>query len=261
MGDPAPAPARWEETGPPAGGQALRAVVYHVDAGAGQETIAALHLGWPGTAVRAVNSPGACLEAVRQLDPHLVAVETGAAGGQWLPLVRELRRLTGAVLVVIGQRESETDLIEAVEAGADEFFPPPLKRTVFVARVRAALRRARLAADQEAKVSYGGLEIDPERYEARVNGHHVNLSPTEFGLLLTLARRPERVLRHEALCQTIWGDSPNFCEATLRKHIENLRRKLAEAPGATAAIVTVPRVGYKLVTLEPPPPPQERAAI
>jgi len=259
MGDLSPALAGQEEAGPPAAGPALRAVVAHSNPDTERETLAALHLGWPGATVHCANSPGGCAETVRWLRPQLVVVEAGG-GAQWLALIRQIRQMTEAVVVVVGQKEEEANLIEAVEAGADDYFPLPLNGAVFVARIRAALRRAHLTENPgAAKLAYGDLEIDPERHEARANGHCLNLSPTEFELLLSLARRPECVLRHEVLCQTIWGDSPNFCEATLRKHIENLRRKLAQAPGARTAILTVPRVGYRLVALEAPAPSQQAA--
>lgn len=260
MGDLSPALTGQEENERPATGPALQVVAAHADPDIERETLAALHLGWPGSHVHCAESPGACLEAARRLRPHLVIVEA-RGGDRWLTLVKEIRRITEAVVAVIGPEENEADLIEAVEAGADEYFPLPLNAPSFVARIRAALRRARLLEDPgPGKVVVGDLEIDPERHETQANGHRLALSPTEFDLLLSLARRPGCVLRHDVLCQTIWGDSPNFCEATLRKHIENLRRKLAQAPGSTAAILTVPRVGYKLVALEEPSP-QERAVI
>ncbi len=259
MGDLSPALSGQEDNGPPAAGPALRVLAAHAHPDTERETLAALHLGWPGSLVHCAGSPGACLDALRRLRPHLVIVETG--GDRRLTLVKEIRQISEAVVAVLGPEENEADLIEAVEAGADEYFPLPLNAPAFVARIRAALRRARLLEDPgPGKVVFGGLEIDPERHETRANGHSLALSPTEFDLLLSLARRPGCVLRHDVLCQTIWGDSANFCEATLRKHIENLRRKLAQAPGSTAAILTVPRVGYKLVALEAPSP-QERAVI
>jgi len=258
MRDLDPARAGQEQTAPPSAGQALRVVAAHVNAATERETLAALHLGWPGCVVRRANSAGACLEAVRRLHPQLVVVEAGG-GDHWLALVRGIREVCDAVVAVIGREEDEADLIEAVEAGADEYFSVPVNGPAFVARIRAALRRAGLEGREPARVVCGDLEIDPERHEARANGYSLNLSPTEFELLLSLARRPGYVLQHGALCQTIWGDSPNFCEATLRKHIENLRRKLAQAPGGSIAILTVPRVGYKLVAAEAQP--QEQAAI
>ncbi len=260
MGDLSPALSGQQENGPPAPGPALRVVAAYEHPDTEREALAALHLGWPGAAVHCVNSPGACLAAVRRVGPQLVMVEA-AAGAPWLVLVRQIREITEAVIAVIGRGEDDTNLIEAVEAGADDYFPLPLSGPSFVARIRAALRRAHLTEGiGVTKVAFGDLEMDAERYEARINGHRLPLSPTEFDLLLSLARRPECVLRHEVLSQTIWGDSSNFCEATLRKHIENLRRKLAEAPGTRVAIVTVPRVGYKLAALEEPSP-RERAAF
>ena len=105
-----------------------------------------------------------------------------------------------------------------------------------------------MGAEQSAGVAAcGNLEVDPAGYEARVRGRPLNLTAKEFELLLYLVRRTGQVARHESLSRLIWGDDSDLYGPWLRKYIQHLRQKLAEAPPSNVSIVTVPRVGYKLV--------------
>jgi DNA-binding response OmpR family regulator len=138
--------------------------------------------------------------------------------------------------------------VAAVEAGADDYMQVPVSSALFVARARAALRRAFRFNDAEERVATcGDLQVDPARHEASVNGRCLRLTATEFKLLLYMARRGGRVARNESLRNLIWGGDAEVYGPCLRKYIQHLRRRLEEIPDCTISIVTVSRVGYKLM--------------
>ncbi len=187
-------------------------------------------------------------EYVRRSSPDLIVIDTELADTDWLHLVREFRRLSGGVIIVLSRQFRESELMAAVEAGADDYMQVPVSSALLVARARAALRRAfRFGNGEENVVTYGDLEADPARHEARVNGQRLRLTATEFKILLFMVRREGRVARKESLCNLIWGEDADVYGPCLRKYIQHLRRRLAEISGSRPSIVTVPKVGYKLV--------------
>jgi DNA-binding response OmpR family regulator len=103
---------------------------------------------------------------------------------------------------------------------------------------------ARLA---DAPINLGGLQVDPSRHEVQIAGRDVRLTASEFKVLLELARLGGRVATRDTLAGAIWGDERSVYGAWLRKYIQSLRRRVCDAPGSDVDIVTVPRVGYRLV--------------
>jgi len=187
-------------------------------------------------------------EYVQKSSPDLVVIDAELPDTDWLHLVPEIRRLSGGVIIALSRQFSDSELMAAVEAGADDYMQVPVSSTVFVARVRAALRRAHRFADgEEGVATYGDLEVDPARHEARVSGRCLKLTATEFKILLYMARRGGQVARNESLRNLIWGEDAEVYGPCLRKYIQHLRRRLEEIPHCKASIVTVPKVGYKLV--------------
>ena len=188
------------------------------------------------------------LEHVRRFPPDLIVIDTDLPDTDWLRLLREIRCLSGAVAIALSRQFSEGELMVAVEAGADDYMQVPVSSTQFMARVQAALRRAhRFANGEEVVATYGALEVDPARYEARVNGQCLKLTATEFKILLHMARHGGRVVRNESLRNLIWGEDAEVYGPCLRKYIQHLRRRLEEVPDGKTSIVTVPKVGYKLM--------------
>jgi DNA-binding response OmpR family regulator len=170
-------------------------------------------------------------------------------GASWLWVIKETRKITSAVLLVLFQAFKEDDVIEAIEAGADDYIHTPINSPLFVTRVRAALRRRLPAEAPIAPAHCGALDIDPDRYEAVINGNALRLTATEFKILHLMAQRGGSVTRKGTLRDLVWGgDDPVLYDATLRKHIQSLRKKLAEADGSNVVISTIPGVGYKLTT-------------
>jgi two-component system response regulator MtrA len=203
-------------------------------------------LGWASIEILHARTSAETLRALETGHPEIVVIDTRDGS---IDLARQIRQRSNAVVVAVSPLYSESELIAAVEAGCDDYMQIPVSAPTFVARVRAALRRVTVKdVEQPADVAAcGDLEVDPAGYEARVRGRPLNLTAKEFELLLYLAKRSGQVARHESLSRLIWGDDSDLYSPWLRKYVQHLRQKLAEAPDAGVTIVTVPRVGYKLV--------------
>ena len=222
-------------------------------AGELEDVACALRVAWPHAEILHIQSRAQVLQAVESLAPSLVVIDAAGPGSD-LRLVRETRRLTDAVIVVLTPEYGETGLLEAVDAGADDYMQRPVRPITFIARVRASLRRAGLSPDggEAEVVSWGDLEMDPARFQARLAGRSFHLPAREFRILLQLARSGGRVVAHETLSRLVWGEDADLYGAWLRKYIQHIRQKLAEVPSAGVTVVTVPKIGYKL-DLDPGP--------
>jgi DNA-binding response OmpR family regulator len=111
--------------------------------------------------------------------------------------------------------------------------------------MRAAMRRAPRLSDQP--INMGDLQVDPSRHQVQIAGRDVRLAASEFKVLLELARLDGRVATRDRLAGAIWGEEREIYGPWLRKYIQSLRRRVCEAPGSYIDIVTVPKVGYRLV--------------
>jgi two-component system KDP operon response regulator KdpE len=213
-----------------------------------EDVTVALRVGWTGIEVVPAPTGRQALDYVQQLSPNLIVIHTETPDADWLDLLRTMRRFSGAVAVALSRRFDEGELVAAVEAGADDYIHLPLTSAQLVARFRAALRRvSRFTNGDECLATCGRLQMDPARHEAVVNGRRLRLTASEFKLLLFLVQREGRVARKESLRDLIWGENADVYGPCLRKYIQNLRRRLEETPDPKPSIVTVTKVGYRLV--------------
>ena len=157
-----------------------------------------------------------------------------------IEVCRRLREWSQMPIIVLSAVGSEAEKVRALEAGADDYVTKPFGPRELVARLHAALRRSRGAAD-EPTIRSDRLEIDLAARMVRVDGDEVHLTPIEFDLLRTLARQRGRLLTHRALLVEVWGPEYANDTAVLRTHIANLRRKIGHEH-----IRTDPGVGYRL---------------
>jgi len=158
-------------------------------------------------------------------------------------LTRRLREWSPMPILVLSAVGEEDRKVEALAAGADDYVTKPFGPRELVARLEAVLRRAQ-PQEAESKIVADGLEIDFAARSIRRDGEPVHLTPTEFGLLRTLARNRGRLMTHRALLVEVWGVEYEDDFQVLRAHIANLRRKI-EPPGGPKYIQTDPGVGYR----------------
>ena len=139
-------------------------------------------------------------------------------------------------------------MVEALDAGADDYVSKPFGVGELLARLRVASRHAATVRDGSDRTLFktGALEVDLVARLVRVDGREVHLTPIEYKLLTALARHPGRMLTHRQLLKEVWG--PNFVEHHnyLRVHMSQLRRKIEAQPARPRYILTEPGVGYRL---------------
>ncbi len=182
-------------------------------------------------------------------EPDLVVLDLGLPDVSGLELVRELRRGSDVLVLILTAMSSEEDRIRGLELGADDYVTKPFSPRELILRVLAMLRRGRSVDDGSRQHSFGGslLEIDDDQHVVRVRGVAVNLSPTEWGLLSELARTPGRVFSRYELVNAVRGYEWEGYERVIDSHVKNLRRKLGEDTSHPLIIETVLGIGYRLM--------------
>jgi two-component system, OmpR family, alkaline phosphatase synthesis response regulator PhoP len=198
-----------------------------------------------GFEVIVVGDGGSAVASVRGAKPDLLVLDLGLPGRDGLDVAREIRRWSDTPIVMLTARGDETDRIVGLELGADDYVVKPFSPKELVARVRAVLRRSRTAARGDEIVRAGDVEIDTGKMRVSVGGASVELTPTEFQLLATLARQPGRVFTRSQLLDAVHGVAIESYERAIDAHVKNLRRKIEPTPGNPRYIVTVHGVGYR----------------
>jgi DNA-binding response OmpR family regulator len=189
----------------------------------------------------------AALEAALRISPGLVLLDLGLPDLDGIELCRRLRVFfPEAVIVVVTARDEEMDVVEGLEAGADDYLTKPLRFTELGARVRAHLRRIEGREGSATRLVVGGLTVDPAARRAEVDGHDLVLRAKEFDLLARLAQEPGVVVRRETLMSDVWDEHWSGSTKTLDVHIVAVRRKLVALSRRAPVIETVRGYGYRL---------------
>ena len=200
-----------------------------------------------GFAVITASDGRAALEAARHRRPDLVILDLGLPGLDGLDVTRALRRDGAVPIVILSARGDESDKLVGLELGADDYMTKPFSPKELVARVRAVLRRTEAAAERGAVVRVGDdLLLDAARMETTAAGRRVELTPTEFELLLTMARQPGRVFTRAQLLDAVRGAAVEAYERAIDAHVKNIRRKIEPDPRAPRFVQTVFGVGYRV---------------
>ncbi len=160
---------------------------------------------------------------------------------------RQLRRRSQVPIIMLTAKGSETDKVAGLEVGADDYITKPFSMREFRSRVKAALRRSRMAGQprEEEAIDQGDLKIDPARRMVTLRGDEIKVTYVEFEILTALARSPGRVLSRETLLEHVWGDSEYRDPRTVDVHIRHLREKLEHDPKEPEFLFTVRGVGYR----------------
>lgn len=180
--------------------------------------------------------------------PDLVVADLGLPDGNGIEFIREFRSWSGAPVIVLSARTDETDKVDALDAGADDFITKPFGVAELLARVRANMRRIRAERSTTgALFRFGEVEIDFSARIVRRQGREVHLTPIEYRLLSVLTANAGRVLTHRHLLREVWGPSHADSTHYLRVYMGNLRQKLEDDPAQPSHLLTESGVGYRLV--------------
>jgi two-component system alkaline phosphatase synthesis response regulator PhoP len=192
----------------------------------------------------AVDGPSA-LRAARTRKPDVLVLDLGLPGMDGLDVARELRRESSVPIVMLTARDDELDRVLGLEIGADDYVTKPFSPRELVARIRAILRRVDRQPEAGDRIDVAGVSIDVSRMRVEADGRVVELTPTEFQLLVTLARQPGRIFTRAQLLDAIHGLAFESYERAIDAHVKNLRHKLEPDPGRPRYVLTVYGVGYR----------------
>jgi len=196
-----------------------------------------------GYAVHAAEDGEAGLDAFREWQPDLVLTDLQMPNVDGLHLTRSIRQTSSVPIVILSVRNEEKTIVEALDAGADDYVSKPFGTNELLARLRSALRRVPEKADES--ICIGDFNIDIAGHRAERSGNVLKLTPKEFELLTCLARNPDRVLTHAFLLRKVWGEYYSEQAEALRVLVGSLRKKIEPDPASPKYLQTEPWVGYR----------------
>lgn len=203
--------------------------------------------------ITAMNGNDAVLEASSH-NPDIVLLDLGLPDIDGVDVIRRIRTWSNMPIIVISARSEDTDKIEALDAGADDYLTKPFSVEELLARLRVTQRRLNMmqggAASESSVFVNGNLHIDYAAGCVFLGEEEMHLTPIEYRLLCLLSRNVGKVLTHTFITQSIWGSSWDNDIASLRVHMASLRKKLENGPGSPQYIQTHIGVGYRMIKVE-----------
>ncbi len=185
------------------------------------------------------------LALARAGKPDLIVLDLGLPGLDGLDVIREVRSMSSVPVIILTARGDESDRIVGLELGADDYVTKPFSPKELVARVRALLRRVDAVVAGGEMVRIGALTIDIPKRRVTVGEQQIELTATEFDLLLAMARQPGRIFTRAQLLDLVHGVSFESYERSVDAHVKNIRRKIEDNPRRPERLLTVYGVGYK----------------
>ncbi|HMK08455.1 MAG TPA: response regulator transcription factor [Anaerolineales bacterium] len=177
--------------------------------------------------------------------PDLLLLDLNLPGMDGLDVARVIRRESNVPIIMVTARVEETDRLVGLELGADDYVVKPFSPKELVARVRAVLRRASQAPQPAAVLRAGDAVVDLARHTVDISHRRVDLTPSEFDLLVVLVREPGRVFSRLQLLEATQGTAYRGYERTIDAHVKNLRAKIEPDPRHPRYVQTVFGVGYR----------------
>lgn len=187
------------------------------------------------------------IEACTGKRPDLALLDLGLPDISGIEVIKAVRVWTQLPIIVLSVRSEESDKVEALDAGANDYVLKPFGTAELLARIRASLR-AHNGESMEPVIQVGALRIDVPGHTVTLADREVRLSPREFELLVVLARSAGRVCTHRMLLEQIWGPVHRDDVQYLRVYIGQLRDKLGDTQGVPKYIVNEPGIGYRLMS-------------
>lgn len=188
----------------------------------------------------------AALEKLRESRFDLVLLDMNMPGIGGVEACRAIRERSEIAIIMLTVRDNETDKVEALDAGADDYVTKPFDTPELLARIRAALRRMPWTHGPSGRLVLGAVEIDFDTRRVTTGGRQVRLTPKEFDLLRYLVAHANKVLSHRELLQAVWGPDYGDQVDYLRVVVNQLRKKIEARPSNPVYLLTEPWVGYRL---------------
>ena len=201
----------------------------------------------------APNGESAVMEASSH-NPDIILLDLGLPDIDGVEVIKRIRTWSNVPIIVISARSEDSDKIEALDSGADDYLTKPFSVEELLARLRVTQRRLAIihtdAAANESVFTNGKLKVDFAAGCAYLNGSELHLTPIEYKLLCLMAKNVGKVLTHTYISQKVWGSNWENDVASLRVFMATLRKKIESEPGSPQYIQTHIGVGYRMMKVE-----------
>ncbi|MDI1347495.1 MAG: response regulator [Pseudolabrys sp.] len=194
-------------------------------------------------------SAGTVAEATKRIaaeSPDIVLLDLGLPDGDGKEVIKRAREWSDVPIIVLSARERETEKIESLDLGADDYVNKPFNVGELLARMRTALRHRMQRKAEIPVLRVGNLEVDAVRHRATRAGIELKLTPKEFELLSFLSKHAGRVLTHRQILTAVWGPAHTEDTQYLRVYVGQLRQKVEEHADDPRIILTEPGIGYRI---------------
>jgi len=194
--------------------------------------------------IQSVNGKDGLIDAATH-HPSLIILDLGLPDNDGLEILKKLREWYFKPIIVVSVRNSEEDIVNALDNGANDYLTKPFRTGELLARIRAAIRGGDKKSD-DTVLDFGTLSIDVVNHIARKNKEIIKLTTTEFALLSLLAKNRGRVLTHQYILKEVWGYG--YVEQTqyLRVFVAQLRKKIEDNPSKPTLLITESGIGYRV---------------
>lgn len=195
------------------------------------------------TCEAATGKDGIIVAATHQ--PSLILLDLGLPDEDGQSVLKKLREWYENPVIILSVRNTEEDIIKALDSGANDYLTKPFRTGELLARIRTALRSKQQSAEAGALLTFHSLTVDQANHVARKGSEILKLTSTEFSLLALMAKNSGKVLTHQYLLKEVWGHGYIGQTQYLRVFIAQLRKKIEEDPSKPKYIITEPAIGYR----------------
>jgi two-component system KDP operon response regulator KdpE len=178
-------------------------------------------------------------------NPSLILLDLGLPDEDGQNVLKKLREWYENPVIILSVRNTEEDIIKALDSGANDYLTKPFRTGELLARIRTALRSKQLVSESNTLLTFQGLSIDLVNHVAKKDSEILRLTSTEFSLLALMAKNPGKVLTHQYLLKEVWGHGYIGQTQYLRVFIAQLRKKIEADPSKPKFIITEPAIGYR----------------
>lgn len=221
-------------------------MIYYVEDDAAIRKLIVYTLEMTGFSIRGFEGSGEFWQGMENTLPELILLDIMLPGESGLSILRRLKEnsCTRSIpVIMITARDSEDDVVEGLELGADDYLPKPLSMMELIARVKAVLRRSSRSEEGASVIEVGSIRMDIDRHSVSANGAALSLTLKEFELLRLLMENTGRLVTRSKLIDGVWSQDYTGADHTLDSHIQTLRSKLGDCG---SQIQTVYGCGYRL---------------
>lgn len=205
-----------------------------------------------GYQVKSCETGQSGINEIANWQPNLVLLDLGLPDMDGLEVTQMVREWSNVPIIVVSAKGEEDNKVQALDSGANDYLTKPFGSGEFMARVRVALRSSQPSAPvtETQTLTFGDIEMDLLKRRVTRNGELLHLTPTEYKILLLMAKNMDKVLTHRQILMDVWGPAYIDHSQYVRVHMAQLRHKIERTPAQPQFIMTEMGIGYRLLSGE-----------